>query len=64
MVLVSRDDHEQVKRLLDEEGQVRKNELEELVETSAHLDHHLMLLVKDGDAAIFPVGEVVIVRPE
>lgn len=61
---VEAEDHEEVKRIVESEGRIRKSELEERVDTSQPLRDHLMLLVNLGEAAIFPVGDVVIIRSE
>jgi hypothetical protein len=64
MVVIDASDQEEIKTILKQEGRIRKSELEERVDPIAHIDHHLVTLVEDGDAAIFPVGDVVIIRSE
>jgi hypothetical protein len=64
MVVVAVPDQEEIRTILKEEGRIRKSELEERVDPGAHLHHHLVMLVEDGDAAMFPVGDAVILRSE
>jgi predicted ArsR family transcriptional regulator len=58
-------DDDRVRTILDEEGTVRLSELaEELGTNRPTLYNTIMTLVEDGDAAVFPIGDVVQVRSE
>jgi hypothetical protein len=58
-------DADDVRTILEERGRVRLSELaDELHTNRPTLYHAIMTLVEDGDAAIFPIGDVVQVRYE
>ena len=58
-------DPSEVRSVLDENGTVRLSKLaDELDTTRTTLYESIMSLVEDGDAAVFPVGDVVQVRRE
>ena len=54
---------EEVAALLQEEGQLRLSEIREEI-PAENLGNALLELVKRGEVGIFPVGEVVLVKPE
>lgn len=56
-----------VRSYLDEHGQVRLSEMREDLDDDKHLGsipHALFELVEDGEVALFPVGEEVIIKPQ
>lgn len=56
---------DEIRDTLSRNGQMRLSELrEELERDDPYLAADLLELVEDGEVALLPIGEVVVIRPE
>jgi len=62
MVVVDGNEFESVREIVEKERRIRKEELDEQIENSHHLNNYLIMLVEEGTARLYPVGDVTIVQ--
>lgn len=55
---------ETVSSLLEEHGQMRLSEIRDELDHDRDLGNALLELVEAGEVGVFPVGDVVLVKPE